>query len=264
MIMVLDSLLADTQLFGARTIPKHASHDDVFCLAQEWLQHCSQNHIYCQNLGPKVLPIRTLDVGPQDGSQEPFLRVNEAGEEGQWIALSHCWGDAKSDSFFRTLTSNLTQHRRCIPFDALPPTFRDAVVATRKLGYQHLWIDSLCIVQDDASDWEKESKKMVDIYQNAALVLAAETAENSQGGFLKERKEGSSGQDIDTITIPFYPFKAPQHILRELWRVGIGQEVHLRCGASLRPEGHLETRAWALQERALASRVLHYNVDRLH
>ncbi|PSN70821.1 HET-domain-containing protein, partial [Corynespora cassiicola Philippines] len=216
-----DSLLADTHLFGARKISEHASHDEVFFQVQEWPQYCSENHIYCRSLRPNILPARTLDIGSKDGSQEPLLHVNETGEEGQWIALSHCWGDEKTGSFCRTLANNLAQHCRGIPLNTLPPTFRDAIIVTRKLGYRYLWIDSLCIVQDDPSDWKEESGKMVEIYQNAALVLAAETARNAQGGFI----EGT--------------------------------------GASVQPEGHLETRAWTLQERALASRVLHYNRDRL-
>jgi hypothetical protein len=46
----------------------------------------------------------------------------------------------------------------------LPKTFRDAITITRKLGLSHLWIDSLCICQDDLEDWKAESKKMADVY----------------------------------------------------------------------------------------------------
>ncbi|KAH7370060.1 hypothetical protein BKA65DRAFT_386907, partial [Rhexocercosporidium sp. MPI-PUGE-AT-0058] len=47
-----------------------------------------------------------------------------------------------------------------IPSITLPATFRDAVVITRLLGVKYLWIDSLCIIQDQLSDWEHESAKM--------------------------------------------------------------------------------------------------------
>jgi hypothetical protein len=43
-------------------------------------------------------------------------------------------------------------------------TFEDAIFATRKLGARYLWIDSLCILQDDLADWEKESSRMADVY----------------------------------------------------------------------------------------------------
>jgi hypothetical protein len=47
-----------------------------------------------------------------------------------------------------------------------PPTIRDAVIVTRRLGVQYLWIVSLCIVQDDLDDWSAESTKMGDVYEN--------------------------------------------------------------------------------------------------
>jgi hypothetical protein len=50
-----------------------------------------------------------------------------------------------------------------IPFDALPTTYRDAIVFTRGLGMQWLWIDSLCIIQDDLTDWQHEASKMSEV-----------------------------------------------------------------------------------------------------
>ena len=44
----------------------------------------------------------------------------------------------------------------------LPRSFRHAIVVTR-----YLWIDSLCIIQDDNDDWLRESKAMGIIYQQA-------------------------------------------------------------------------------------------------
>lgn len=52
-----------------------------------------------------------------------------------------------------------------------------------KLGVQYVWIDSLCIVQDDANDWAKESAKMADYYQHAWLTVAATRTRNNGGLF---------------------------------------------------------------------------------
>jgi hypothetical protein len=58
----------------------------------------------------------------------------------------------------RTTTTNVVlDHTRYIPFTSLPETSKDAIVLTRSLGYRYLWIDALCIVQDDALDWEREA-----------------------------------------------------------------------------------------------------------
>lgn len=71
--------------------------------------------------------------------------------------------------------------------NSLPKSFQDAVTVTRKLHIRYLWIDSLCIIQDDNEDWERESSRMASIYQNAHVTIAATAAENSQEGFLYPR-----------------------------------------------------------------------------
>lgn len=47
---------------------------------------------------------------------------------------------------------NQEQLVRHISFDWLSKTFQDAVVFTRRLCFLFLWIDALCIVQDDPDD----------------------------------------------------------------------------------------------------------------
>jgi hypothetical protein len=54
-----------------------------------------------------------------------------------------------------------------IPFVSLPKTFQDAAIVTRELGYQYLWINALCILQDDLQEWRREAPKMSSI--NSAL-----------------------------------------------------------------------------------------------
>jgi hypothetical protein len=59
-------------------------------------------------------------------------------------------------------------------FASLPKSFQDAVTVTRGLGLRYLWIDALCIAQDDKSDWELESGNMAAIYRNVYLVIGAD------------------------------------------------------------------------------------------
>lgn len=55
----------------------------------------------------------------------------------------------------------------------MPKTFVDAITITRHLGIRYIWIDSLCICQDDAEDWARESARMCNVYSKAHLILAA-------------------------------------------------------------------------------------------
>ncbi|ORY08835.1 hypothetical protein BCR34DRAFT_465442, partial [Clohesyomyces aquaticus] len=53
------------------------------------------------------------------------------------------------------------------------PVFRDTVHLYIRLGYDYIWIDSLCILQGDAAGFATEAPHMGHIYAQAALVIAA-------------------------------------------------------------------------------------------
>jgi len=73
----------------------------------------------------------------------------------------------------KTTKSTLAARTKSIPWSTLPKTFQDAVFIARRMDVRYLWIDSLCIVQDDEQDWMVESAKMCDIYQGAFLTISA-------------------------------------------------------------------------------------------
>jgi hypothetical protein len=92
------------------------------------------------------------------------------GMKGRYICLSHCWGTTGT---FKTTTENLEEMLEGFAFAKLPSTYKDAVVMTRLMGVPFLWIDSLCIIQNDRDDWLHESAQMMEVYTNAFLTLAA-------------------------------------------------------------------------------------------
>ena len=115
------------------------------------------------------LPSRVINVGSSGGSTNPFLFKTE-GLKGQYLALSHHWGNAK---ITRTTTTNIAEHKKHIQLDSLCQAFQDAIYFTRNLGYRCLWIDSLCIIQDLLEDWELEASRMSEVYTNSILILLA-------------------------------------------------------------------------------------------
>jgi hypothetical protein len=78
-----------------------------------------------------------------------------------YATLSHCWGHTRQ---LKSETSNLNDFRVQVPESKLCKTFKDAIAIVKYLGLGYLWIDSLCIVQDDLGDWRRESAKMSSIY----------------------------------------------------------------------------------------------------
>ena len=90
------------------------------------------------------------------------------------------------------------------------PSFQDAVTVTRSLGFQYLWLDTLCIIQDDKEDCLKELENMGDIYNNAFVTIAAASAAHSSQGFLLPR----SLRKISSVP---YCSSRHSHITGKLW-----------------------------------------------
>lgn len=112
-----------------------------FGLVVQWLNICRKSHTICnRKRGQKKLPTRVIDVGPRDGSREPYLLIS--GDLcGEYATLSHRWGEISKQ--FTTTNINVTSYRKGIGFRDLPATFRDAIVVTRELSLRYLWIDSI-------------------------------------------------------------------------------------------------------------------------
>lgn len=127
-------------------------------------------------------PTRLLKI--YDGSQERQVAFFETLQNTyRYIALSHCWGTAEAArQMLKTTSQNLGQHCEGISVTGLTRTFQDAIDLTVKLGLQYIWIDSLCIIQDDLEDWKIECPRMTDVYGGAYLVVAATAAENGEHG----------------------------------------------------------------------------------
>lgn len=131
-------------------------------------------------LEPRRLPTRVIDVDP-DSSSTDIRLMESKGRQARYIALSHRWGGSETP----TTTSSTLNHRIAgINLNDLPKTFQDAVKIARFLYVRYLWIDSLCITQDDTNDWERESLKMADIFSNAYLVISASFSAGPSSGCL--------------------------------------------------------------------------------
>ncbi|KAI1771726.1 heterokaryon incompatibility protein-domain-containing protein [Hypoxylon cercidicola] len=217
--------------------------------AKTWLDTCLAKHQTClSQIQTVALPFRYLDVNDGMHNDRIFLRDSGIEYDYRYVALSHCWGTAEQ---FCTTSTTLQSHKEGISIQRLPQTFRDAVKVVRELGLRHLWIDSLCIIQDDIEDWRKESEKMTEVYRNAHLVLAAARSSSDSEGFLglRIRPEhveiaASDGTNLDIEIMP-YSLQRPTYNTQ-----AIDKEP-------------LSRRAWCLQERYLARRVLYYGLQQM-
>lgn len=206
-----------------------------------WIRRCTTEHAACGSVGlSSPLPTRVVDV-----SDPTNVKLIEAsGMTGRYLCLSHCWGEHQP---LRTLTSNYVDHLSSIPWSQIPETFQDAITLTRTLGFSYIWIDSLCIVQDDAADWEAEAQKMMDIYQNCFLTIAATSSPSSDTGLFLETQIPAevSGTTDQGDAYAYHLRPSVQHF------------PHASMPSVFTQRWPLLTRAWVLQERLLAPRVIH-------
>jgi hypothetical protein len=105
------------------------------------------------------------------------IRLIETSENvTDYICLSHCWG---TTDMFKITRETISERMQCIRYNDLPKTFKDAAEITRELKKRYLWIDSLCIIQNDAQDWREEGFRMHEIYGNSYLTIAASRSKGS-------------------------------------------------------------------------------------
>lgn len=174
---------------------------ETFAVMRSWIKACetAHSHEQCTRNGDAPLPRRVVYIHRNNdcGNQSPILSLQEppVGATGKYIALSHCWG---TEPVLKTTQANFSQLCSRIDFSDLPLTFRDAVRCTRALGIAYLWIDSLCIIQDNLRDWDVESAKMTSIYHDAYLVIAAGASTSDHGGLFYERPDLIRGKALES------------------------------------------------------------------
>ncbi|KAL0258968.1 hypothetical protein SLS55_006473 [Diplodia seriata] len=224
-------------------------------LVREWVASCQQSHIRCNPPCPEDaiprLPTRVLDL--RDVKAKATVRLwPTQGSRAQYIALSHCWGGKQP---VKTETANLSQRIEGFPYTDLPSLFRDAVDTALAIGIDYLWIDSLCIIQDDKEDWAFEAARMADVYMNSYLTIAASAAPNSSGRLLGPRTPAPKAVRL--------PQRAHDGAEEEHWSLFVDD----RRQRSFVQDAHLSPlngRAWVLQERLLSPRTLHFTGTQLY
>jgi len=150
------------------------------------------------------------------------------------------WGEG---DFTKLTTANYDEFCEAIPYAGLSHTFRDAIEIARRFGVTHVWIDSLCIIQNDRGDWEKESAKMSDVYKGSTLNIAATAASCLDDGYMKDR---------DTLYAQAGRITASSGIIFRY----VDHSIYYNNLQSAK-SAPLWYRGWVVQERFLAPRTLH-------
>ncbi|KAL8864448.1 MAG: hypothetical protein Q9174_007350, partial [Haloplaca sp. 1 TL-2023] len=165
--------------------------------------------------------------------------IIEAGPDFQYIALSYVWGNAgglqnSQESRSRLEEVGILQEKA----NEIPNTIRDAMKLTRSIGLRYLWVDCLCIIQDDPKDTTCQIAAMDQIYSLASLTIAAVSGDSASAGL-----SGSS-----TL-----PRSYRQHIAQVQ---GMNLAHRPRSFEAAVNESVWNSRAWTFQERVMSHRLL--------
>ncbi|CZR69817.1 uncharacterized protein PAC_19717 [Phialocephala subalpina] len=215
-----------------------------------WVVACQMAHYECRSERSESwmpqreswMPSRLIYVGKADHNVRLVVQPLEIR---RYMTLSHCWGQGPT---LKLTIDVLEQFMKQIPFNTLPQTYLDAIMVTRHLGIEYLWIDSLCIVQDSTDDWQRECTQMSNVYKNSYCNVAALESIDSHGGLFSARDP----KLLRPLIVKADWRGAPN----TMWFTKLQlREKHYHETIDSAP---LHQRAWVLQERLLAPRNLHF------
>lgn len=226
----------DPSFFGQRI---HSAEVDMNLL-RRWMNLCENYHgVSCHD--PQTRPfegqkLRLIDVHK--------MSLVEELASCRYVALSYVWGrDA-----VQTMTVNANSQDAYIEgaFEHTPlgQTIGAAIELCKALDVDYLWVDRLCIIQDNFEDKDHLIRNMDSIFGNSVLTICAASGSDSNAGLPgfcpKERKidqyiERIADMDLMALWTP------EEHIQKSLWN----------------------TRAWIFQERLLTRRAMIFTSDRV-
>lgn len=151
-----------------------------------WIDDCVKNHKWCNKIHTReaFLPTRLIDV-----QKYPDLSLvttqDLKGEDKRYTALSYCWGTPSREQIVTTKLK-LRSHQQAIFLERLPKALRDAIEVTRSLSVPYIWIDVLCIIQDDEADVRLERERVGKVFLQAFVAISNAVSENCDEGFLHD------------------------------------------------------------------------------
>lgn len=174
-------------------------------------------------------------------------RLSSSDEVDQrYTTLSHCWGSTGPS--LKLLQGNIAEFRTAVPWEPLPLTFKDAMVAFHKLGLRYIWIDALCIIQDSSQNWTHESGYMTDVYSGGFINISAALADDGNGDLFTK---------WDPRVLQSFATPVNSGLSEQPWCCKLSERLY-SLGVSL------HDRAWVVQERFLSPRVVHFTQGQIH
>lgn len=256
---VQDSFRADLVTSTATDEPYKHPDDlspDRVSRIREWLEQCDNCHDGCRQVAEErkksllVLPARLVEILRDEADGQLQVRIcktldmkDDEKTDIHYATMSHCWGTGQhTDKLLRANYHSLT----CpFPTSNLNSMNRQVVHLCATLNIRYIWIDSLCIIQDDIdnTDWLQEAPKMHQVYGRSYLNIAATASGSSAEGLLRE---------LNPLAMHGIAFDIPNHCHISL-TMG---DPSCRLMALSHRQSRLFERGWVYQEIVLSLRTI--------
>ncbi|ERF76321.1 hypothetical protein EPUS_04179 [Endocarpon pusillum Z07020] len=217
--------------FAPPAVPSQVNYSRVV----QWLEYCRSHHANrCTSEQPVLAGLKLLDCSSFLVIAAPILF--------RYVALSYVWGGSKGGSCngVTIFTGGAKVLRSCLPNVVL-----DAIQVTKALGLRYLWVDKLCIDQDNPTLKHDQISQMDKIYRGAEVTIIAAAGEDDNYGLPgvgKRRRRAQPVAKIGNIRL-VSSMAHPHHtITSSRWW----------------------TRAWTYQEAVLSQRRLVFTEDQTY
>lgn len=219
----------------------------VYNQVRKWAEACSRDHPECGNLNWSISnPTRLLHI--TSPSEVQLVDARQDMGLVKYTALSYCWGSPDDEQIQRGRTTDdnfASRHDQPFLIAELPATIRDAIIMTRGCGLEYIWVDSVCIIQQNVDDWYTEANRMHEVYANAYFTICAASVDSASAGLFHTRQAWKYSTE---------PCKLAT------------QQISPRSSSfkELIDGSTWSSRAWTLQEEYLSPRIMYWTPQRMY
>ena len=229
-------------------------------LIKSWLNDCDHNHgSACNHPRSETRVEIKISLTFIDVVQECLVTATSYEK---YFALSYVWGDVEMS---KTMRSNYNERQQpwALSATSFPKTVKDAMKLVRSLGERFLWVDAICIIQDDEEQMAMHIPNMDIVYGKAFATIVALHGDDADAGLPGVTPGTRAPQQIEIITVsnksPDLDHD-PQCEKNEIISlIATPQPLHLALEVS-----KWNSRGWILQERLLSLRCLYFSPDAVY
>ncbi|KAI0556264.1 HET-domain-containing protein [Xylaria curta] len=226
------------------------SIEDSTSAIASWFHECCTNHAHIDDRWKQSKPKRLLSVGLDEKPMRLVLS-DTISNNIQYATLSYCWGRSHP---LKSTKDSFKEFEEAVPTELLPATYREFIKIARALAIPYVWIDALCIIQDDKDEWQHEAARMGDIFQGSTLtIVATQSSDTLEGCFpVTEQADPNNGA---LLRVRQQQTEKPD-ILARIYKGDFRQ--------SSVQDSIISDRGWTLQEQLLSPRIVYCMENDVH